>query len=61
MPRHGTRRRAMNYVCTICGYEYVVAEGDPANNVAEGTPWDKVPDDWACPVCGADKSAFEAE
>lgn len=51
----------MNYVCTICGYEYVVAEGDPANNVAEGTPWDKVPDDWACPVCGADKSAFEAE
>lgn len=49
----------MNYVCTVCQYEYLEADGDPANGVAPGTPWKDVPEDWVCPVCQADKSAFE--
>ncbi|EPR35373.1 Rubredoxin domain containing protein [Alkalidesulfovibrio alkalitolerans DSM 16529] len=51
----------MRYVCNICGYVYDPKEGDPDNNVAPGTEFDKVPDDWTCPVCGADKSEFSPE
>ncbi|MBW1889548.1 MAG: rubredoxin [Deltaproteobacteria bacterium] len=49
------------YVCTICGYVYDPAEGDPDNDVAAGTKWEDVPDDWECPICGASKDDFEKE
>lgn len=47
------------YVCTICGYEYDPAVGDEDNGIAPGTPFEDLPEDWVCPLCGADKSAFE--
>lgn len=50
-----------SYVCTICGYVYDPAQGDPDNGVAAGTAWADVPDDWVCPVCGAGKEDFEKE
>ena len=40
------------YVCTVCGYIYDPAEGD-MGNLAPGTPWEQVPEEWTCPVCGA--------
>lgn len=46
------------YVCDICGYVYDEALGDPDNNVAPGTKWQDVPEDWECPVCGAPKDDF---
>lgn len=46
------------YQCA-CGYIYDPAKGDPDNGVAPGTPWDQLPDDWSCPVCGASKDMFE--
>ena len=49
------------YVCTICGYVYDPAAGDPDNGVAPGTAWEDVPDDWECPICGASKEDFEKE
>jgi rubredoxin len=49
------------YVCTVCGYVYDPAEGDPDNGIDPGTPFEKLPDDWTCPVCGADKSQFGKE
>ena len=49
------------YECTVCGYIYDPAEGDPDNGVEPGTPWEKVPSDWVCPLCGADKDMFEKE
>ena len=49
------------FVCTICGYTYDEQEGNEAMGVAPGTLWAVVPDDFVCPICGADKSAFEAE
>ena len=49
------------YTCVVCGYVYDPAEGDPDNGVAPGTAFADVPDDWTCPVCGADKSKFEIE
>ena len=47
------------YVCTVCGYIYDPALGDPENGIAEGTAFEDLPDDWVCPVCGADKDQFE--
>ena len=46
------------YVCSICGYIYDEAEGIPGAGIAPGTPWEKLPEDWVCPLCGADKSQF---
>lgn len=34
--------------CSICGYIY---DGD--------TPFEQLPDDWTCPLCGASKDQFE--
>ena len=47
------------YECTICGYIYDEAKGDPDHGVPAGTPWDKLPADWVCPLCGVGKSDFE--
>lgn len=47
------------YECTVCGYIYDEAEGDPDNGVTAGTKWDDVPADWVCPLCGAAKDAFQ--
>lgn len=49
------------YVCSICGYVYDEAEGSPENGIAPGTKWADVADDFVCPLCGADKSVFEAQ
>jgi len=47
------------YVCVICGYIYDPKKGDPDSDIEPGTSFDDLPDDWVCPVCGADKSQFE--
>ena len=47
------------YECTVCGYIYDPAEGDPDNGVEPGTAWDNLPDDWVCPTCGAGKEDFK--
>ncbi|HSQ07531.1 MAG TPA: rubredoxin, partial [Chromatiaceae bacterium] len=46
------------YVCATCAYVYDPEVGDPDGGIAPGTPWDAVPDDWVCPICGAGKGAF---
>ena len=47
------------YVCIICEYIYDPAKGDPTQNIAPGTPFEDLPDDWVCPECGAGKEEFE--
>lgn len=37
----------VKYVCSVCGYVY---SGD--------TPFEELPDDYTCPICGKPKSAF---
>lgn len=49
------------YVCPICGYIYDEEAGDPENGIAPGTPWEDLPEDWACPLCGVAKSEFEEQ
>lgn len=46
------------YECEICGYVYDPAVGDPDGGIAPGTPFEDIPDDWACPICGATKDQF---
>ncbi len=46
------------YECTACGYIYDPQKGDPESGVGPGTAFQGLPDDWVCPVCGADKSQF---
>jgi rubredoxin len=53
--------RMDRYVCSVCGYVYDPAEGDPDNGIEPGTKFEDLPDDWTCPVCGAEKDQFEKE
>jgi len=45
--------------CTVCGYIYDPAEGDPQSGVAPGTAFEDLSEDWVCPICGASKEDFE--
>ncbi len=47
------------YRCKVCGYVYDPEKGDPDSGIKPGTPFEKLPDDWVCPICGAEKSDFE--
>lgn len=51
----------MVYVCSICGYEYDEAVGDPDNGIPAGTKFEDLPEDFACPICSEGKDAFEAK
>jgi rubredoxin len=53
-------RTAMKkWQCLACQYVYDPAVGDPENGVPAGTPFEQVPEDWTCPVCGVPKGMFE--
>ena len=43
----------MKYVCTICGYVY--------DDKKEKLPFEQLPDDYECPLCGVGKDKFEKE
>jgi len=47
------------YRCTVCGYIYDPEQGDPDSSIKPGTPFEDLPDDWVCPICGAIKNDFE--
>ncbi len=48
-----------NYRCKVCGYIYDQQKGDTDGGIKPGTPFEEIPDDWVCPVCGASKAEFE--
>lgn len=41
------------WICGICGYVYDEAK--------EGVAFEALPENWVCPLCGADKSAFSPQ
>lgn len=49
------------YICTVCGYVYEESKGIPDAGIAPGTKWEKLPDGWVCPLCGAAKSEFRKD
>lgn len=46
------------YQCNVCGWVYDPEKGDPSQNISPGTAFEDLPDDWACPECGAGKDEF---
>lgn len=54
-----TSSKIPKYKCTICGYIYDQEKGDPDSGVKPGVPFEELPEDWVCPVCGASKSQFK--
>ena len=50
----------MKYVCGVCGWEYDPAVGIPEEGIAPGTPFEELPEDFVCPLCGVGKDDFSA-
>ncbi len=51
--------KAAKYKCSVCGYIYDPALGDPDGKIKPGTPFEELPEGWTCPMCGAAKNEFE--
>jgi len=49
------------YICSVCGYIYDESRGVLEADIAPGTKWEDLPEDWLCPLCGATKSEFEKQ
>lgn len=47
------------YECP-CGYVYDPELGDIESNIPPETSFEDLPEDWVCPLCGAEKEFFEA-
>ena len=52
---------SMKYVCDVCGWVYDETEGYPEGNIAPGTKWEDLPEDFACPLCSVGKDSFSKE
>ena len=46
------------YVCGGCGYEYIPELGDEDSEIAPGTLFENLPEDWVCPECAESKDQF---
>jgi flavin reductase (DIM6/NTAB) family NADH-FMN oxidoreductase RutF/rubredoxin len=57
--RKEAKPKMPKYECTVCAYIYDPELGDPDGDIKPGTPFEEIPDDWVCPVCGASKDQFE--
>lgn len=38
---------------------YDPVTGDPDSGIPHGTPFEEIPEDWECPICGASKKTFK--
>jgi len=47
------------WICLVCGYLYDPEMGDPEGGIPEGTPFERLPNEWVCPVCGVTKDLFK--
>ena len=46
------------FICEPCGYIYDPQLGDPDSGIPAGTPFEELPEDWVCPICGVGKEQF---
>lgn len=51
----------MKYVCNLCGWVYDEELGDADLDIEPGTKFEDLPEDFACPLCGAGKDDFSEE
>ncbi len=45
--------------CNSCDYIYSPEKGDISRDIPEGTTFENLSDDWACPKCGSGKDNFK--
>jgi len=45
---------ATRYICSVCGYVYDEKRGEPNHGIKAGTPFEKLPESYVCPVCALD-------
>jgi flavin reductase (DIM6/NTAB) family NADH-FMN oxidoreductase RutF/rubredoxin len=58
-PQPTEKNNLAKYQCSVCGYIYDPSIGDPDSRIPEGTPFEDLPDNWTCPICGVSKDKFE--
>ena len=47
------------YGCVVCGWIYDEEEGYEEMGIAPGTPFEELPEDFTCPLCGVEKDQFD--
>ncbi len=47
------------YICKVCATIYDPVLGDSDDGIAPETPFENLPEDWVCPVCGSTQDKFE--
>lgn len=58
--REEDKLQISEYQCSsTCGYIYDPEKGDPKGGINQRIPFEKLPDDWVCPICGAGKRIFK--
>lgn len=55
----GERSETQRYECVECKYIYNPKFGNEKAGIKPGTPFEDLPDDWECPVCGEGKDMFQ--
>ena len=48
----------MKYICDVCGWEYDEELGYIEGGITPGTLFDKLPEDFMCPLCDVGKEMF---
>lgn len=54
----GSEPATRKWICRQCSMIYDPVVGDPDSGIAPGTPFEAIPEDWHCPICGASKKTF---
>lgn len=54
----GSDPATRKWICRQCSMIYDPVAGDPDSGIAPGTPFEEIPEDWQCPICGASKKTF---
>lgn len=54
----GSDPATRKWICQQCSMIYDPVVGDPDSGIAPGTPFEEIPEDWHCPICGASKKTF---
>ena len=48
----------MKYVCDVCGWIYDEELGDQDMDIAPGTKFEDLPEEFLCPLCSVGKEYF---
>ena len=51
----------MKYICDVCGWVFEGKICDPEHGIDVETPFEELPDDFQCPLCGVGKEHFSPE